>query len=148
MGLLTYREITPVDAGELAPLFVETFNAPPHNGKWTVERASQRLYDVICRECVSGLMASLDGEICAMILGSAEITFDGRSFEVRELCVDVRHRGLGIDVALIQEMEKRLRKEGFSRIKMYLPTASDETFAEKAGFEPCGSMQLLRKALK
>lgn len=147
MGKLTFKAVTPVDAGQLAPLYVETFNIPPHNGAWTLERASQRLYDVICRECTSGLMALLDGELCAMVLGDSEITFDGRSYEVRELCVRRENRGMGVDVALMEELERRLKKQGFTRVVMLLPTASDESFAQKAGFEPCGGMTLLQKAL-
>lgn len=40
---MNYREIHIEDIKELVEIYIEAFNAPPWNDKWTIETASKRL---------------------------------------------------------------------------------------------------------
>ena len=133
---MRFEEISLCDIDELVGMYIETFNTPPWNDEWTVDTASKRLKQFINSEDSYGIKAYVDEELCGMILGSEEQFFDGRTFHIKEFCVNNNIRNRGIGTRIFKEFEKRLKNKNIQEI-ILLTCRSDETesFYKKLGLK-------------
>jgi aminoglycoside 6'-N-acetyltransferase I len=145
---MNYKGITTSDILQLAEMYVDTFNAPPWNDKWTIETASKRLYQMINCEMSYGLMGYQDETLCGMILGNEEQFFNGIMFNIKEFCVKNELRKRGIGTQILKEFENRLKQKGVNEIILF--TSRDdgtEGFYQKRGLKPYNGMVMMGKFL-
>ncbi|MGO5093322.1 GNAT family N-acetyltransferase [Clostridium sp. LCP25S3_F10] len=145
---MNFKKISILDIKEVVDIYMNTFNSPPWNDKWTIETASKRLYQMINCESSYGLVAYEDELICGIILGSEEQYYDGIVFNIKEFCVrnDIRNKGLGTKI--FEEFENRLKGKGMTKIT--LVTTKDyrtEGFYKKRGLESNNEMVVMGKEL-
>lgn len=145
---MEYKEIKIEDIMDLVELYVETFNAPPWNDKWTIETASKRLESIIKSEGFYGFMAFQNETLCGLILGNEEQFFDGMLFNIKEFCVNNQLRGQGIGSQICIEFEKRLQLKGIKEIILWTSrNAQTEGFYQKQGFISDNKMVMMGKKL-
>ncbi|NFA59625.1 GNAT family N-acetyltransferase [Clostridium sporogenes] len=145
---MNFKKISILDIKEVVDIYMNTFNSPPWNDKWTIETASKRLYQMINCESSYGLVAYEDELICGIILGNEEQYYDGIVFNIKEFCVrnDIRNKGLGTKI--FEEFENRLKGKGMTKIT--LVTTKDyrtEGFYKKRGLESNNEMVVMEKEL-
>lgn len=145
---MRFEEINKTKIGELAQMYVETFNAPPWNDKWTIETASKRIQQMINCEDSYGLVAYDKEELCGMILGSEEQFFDGKMFNLKEFCVKNGRRNQGLGKIIYAEFEKRLKEKCIHEIIMFtLKDEGVETFYSRRGFYHHSKMVMMGKKI-
>ncbi len=146
--ILRFEEIDETKIDELAQMYVETFNAPPWNDKWTIETAAKRINQMVNCEDSYGLLAYDGAELCGMILGSEEQFYDGKMFNLKEFCVRNERRKQGLGTEIYSEFEKRLKEKHINKI--FLLTLKDEgleTFYVKRGFYNNSKMIMMEKVI-
>lgn len=146
--MIAYKDMNINDVAEIAKMYIETFNSPPWNDKWTTETATKRLSQMINVEDFYGMCAYIDNQLCGMILGSKEQFFDGVMFNIKEFCVKNSLRGQGIGTEILKEFETRLRNCGIGEI-ILLTSKGDGTegFYQKRGLESYNGMVMMGKRL-
>lgn len=146
---MTFEIMLPKHLPELAQLYVQTYNAPPWNDKWTEELVTQKLSQMMHCEGFFGLVSmEPHGAINGMIIGEKEIYFDCVQFYVKDFCVAFHLRRTGVGSELLNELERRLVSMGIR--KMYLFTSrTDETegFYQKRGFISWDDMVMMGKTI-
>lgn len=144
--IMKFEEIVSAKIGELAEMYVETFNAPPWNDKWTIETASKRIQQMINCEDFYGLIAYDEAELCGMILGSEEQFYDGKMFNLKEFCVKNGRRNQGLGKKIYAEFEKRLKERHVDKIILFtLKDEGVETFYLRRGFYNHSKMIMMGK---
>ena len=145
---MRFEEITLFDIGELAKMYVDTFNAPPWNDEWSIVTASKRLHQFVNCEDFYGLKVYQEEVLCGMILGSQEQFYNGIMFNIKEFCVKNEMRSRGIGTRILDEFEKRLKDKGVKEIVLFT-SRDDETkgFYEKRGLKLYESMVMMGKQL-
>lgn len=134
---------------ELAKLYVDAFNSPPWNDEWTIESASNRLLQMINCDGFDGLICYENNNIIGLILGNHEYFHNGMHFNIKEFCVDIKLRGNGIGVDLLNEFLKRLKDKGVNEVILFTSrTDGTEGFYNKRGFESFNDMVMMGKQLK
>ena len=145
---MEYRRINESHLAEITEMYIEAFNAPPWNDRWTAETAAKRLRQMMHCDGFIGL-ASFTGTILSgVILGNIEYFYDRTQFHVKEFCVHPRFSGAGIGTSLLRAFEVHLLEHGVDEV--YLITSrTDQTewFYQKRGFTSWDGMVLMRKAL-
>lgn len=78
------------------------------------------------------LVAEEEGVLVGVVLGR----FDGRRGWVNHLAIDRRARGLGLGVALMAELERRLVRKGCPKINLQVEPANEAVtgFYERLGY--------------
>ena len=134
-GLTAFRNFTMWDFDGCAKLYIQAFNAPPWNDRWTVAAATKRLKDLFHTPGFIGLVAE-QGQAVGMVLGHIEQWFDGPVFYLREICVEPSRQGQGVGKALMRELTASLETMGVK--KVYLLTNRNnpsETFFAAHGIK-------------
>ncbi len=145
---MPYKEIQKEDIAELARLYVEAFNSPPWNDKWTEETASNRLMQMLNCDGFFGLAYCEKDTIQGLILGNHEYFYDGMHFYIKEFCVDIKLRHSGIGSALLEEFNQRLKAKGIDEIILFTSkTDGTEGFYHKRGLKSYHSMVMMGKVL-
>lgn len=143
---MKFEEIDVTKIGELAQMYVETFNAPPWNDRWTIETASKRIQQMINCEDSYGLIAYDGAELCGMILGSEEQFYDGKMFNLKEFCIKNERRNQGLGTELYTEFEKHLKEKDIYHITLFtLKGEETEAFYTKRGFNYYTNMIMMGK---
>ena len=133
---------------EISEMYVQAFNAPPWNDKWTAESVTARLLQMMNCDGFYGLVCLNDNSICGMILGNKEIFYDCIHFNIKEFCVRLDLRSTGIGTELLSEFENRLLMQGIDEIYLFTSrTDSTEAFYKKRGYESCDSLVIMNKPL-
>lgn len=95
------------------------------DGRAEIEKKLQRDPDLF-------LVAEAEGRLAGVVLGA----WDGRRGMVYHLAVDERLRGLGIGLALMNELERRLRAKGCRKYYLLVnPEIPAMQFYERFGFQ-------------
>lgn len=143
---MRFEEINETKIDEVAQMYVETFNAPPWNEKWTIETASKRIKQMINCEDAYGLIAYDREQLCGMILGSEEQFYDGKLFNLKEFCVRNERRNQGLGTEIYAEFEKPLKEKDIDKIFLFtLKNEKTETFYAKRGFYHHSKMIMMGK---
>ncbi|MGV3026977.1 N-acetyltransferase family protein [Clostridium thermobutyricum] len=145
---MNYREIHIEDIKELVEIYIEAFNAPPWNDKWTIETASKRLSQMIKSEGFYGIIAEESNIIYGLILGHEEQFYDGVLFNIKEFCVRSKLKGQGLGSKIFNEFEKRLYNKGINEIILFT-CKSNETleFYKKRGLKEYKNLVIMGKNL-
>jgi len=95
------------------------------DGRAEIEKKRQRDPDLF-------LVAEVEGRLAGVVLGG----WDGRRGMVYHLAVDESLRGLGIGLALMDELERRLRAKGCRKYYLLVdPEIPAVRFYERFGFD-------------
>ena len=133
----------------LAEYYVDTYNAPPWNDKWTEALALERIEEMMdCRGAFGLVCYDDDGSFAGAILGNPELFYDCKQFFVKDFFVRPALQGKGIGSLLLAELETRLIEKGIS--KLYLFTSRGEQtegFYQRRGFNTWSGMVLMGKNL-
>ncbi len=133
---------------ELAKMYVEAFNAPPWNDKWTIDTVTKRLLQMMHCEGFYGLVCLKENLICGMILGNSEPFFDCTHFNIKEFCVRLNLRGSGIGTELLNEFEKLLLEQGIDETYLFTSRMDEtEKYYQKRGYSSWNSMVMMGKSL-
>ena len=146
--MVKYKELTKEHIKEIAEIYVDAFNCQPWNDKWTTESASKRISQMINCEGFDGLVAYKDEKLIGMILGNHEYYYDAMLFQIKEFCVDVKIKGIGIGAKLLDEFTTRLKTKGIDRIILLTSrTDGTEGFYKKHGFVGFEGMVMMGKEI-
>jgi len=146
--MMIYEAMNEKQLPEIVDMYIDAFNAPPWNDKWTRETATKRLRQMINCEGFMGLVCCKDNILSGMILGNVEHYFDCTQFHIKEFCVRLDLRGSGVGAQLLRAFESRLEACGVE--KLYLFTSrTDETelFYQKRGYSCWNDMVMMGKSL-
>jgi len=145
---MIYEPINESDLPELSTMFVEAFNAPPWNDRWTSETATKRLRQMMNCEGFIGLACYKDKILSGMILGNIEHYFDCTHFHIKEFCVRLNLRGSGIGTQLLNEFEARLNARGVSKVYLFTSrTDETEKIYQRRGYRSWNDMVIMGKSL-
>lgn len=140
------KKIVPEMLDELTALFVDTFNAPPWNDRWSLETAGARLRDIMQMPHFCGAAEYRDGRLVGLIMGHGEQSFDGMHFQILELCVANDRKGEGIGGKMLKEFTEYLDRKGVTSV--YLLTArgaASENFYAAHGFDTVEKMCVMSR---
>lgn len=145
---IRYAEIQIGDLDEIAASYVETFNSPPWNDKWTFASARKRLQQMINTEDSYGLCAYQEDSLCGVVLGGMEEFYTGNVFNIKEFWVRNGMRGTGIGTAIYQELERRVKDKGARQITL-LTIRGDQTehFYHNQGMATLDDFVFMRKRI-
>ena len=145
---MIYKDLQKEHVPTLAQLYVNAFNSPPWNDKWTVNSATNRLLQMINCEGFYGLVCCENNNTVGMILGNHEYFYNGMHFNIKEFCVDIGLRGSGVGSALLDEFLLRLRDKGIDEVILFTSrTDGTEGFYNHRGFKSFNSMVMMGKEL-
>lgn len=145
---MIFKEMTDEALMEAASLFARAFNNPPWNDRWTEEKAFHRLSAMLHAEQAFGLCMYDRNRLCGIALGHIEEYYDGKEFLLKEFAVDNDLRGKGWGTMMMEELQKRLKKQDVERI--VLITLSDERtigFYRHQGFEIDATAVIMKTTL-
>ncbi|MBS4218082.1 GNAT family N-acetyltransferase [Bacillus sp. FJAT-49711] len=130
-------------------LYTHVFNQAPWFDEWTVESASERLMDILKHHGFWGVgVMDSHGHLLGFLMGYSETWWDGKHFQVIEMCVKTEEQGKGIGSRLLSSLEKYCKECGINRV--YLLTGSGgqaENFYLKNGFYANPRMIMMSKML-
>lgn len=145
---MRYEELTLKNLEEILDFYVESFNSPPWNDKWTNESARNRLSQMINCEGYYGLVLYEENEPIGMILGNHEYNYDGMDFHIKELCISHKEKGKGIGGILLNKFADRLKEKGIDNIYLLTSkTKKTEGFYKKHGYNTLGERVMMEKKL-
>jgi len=77
-------------------VFIDVFNSPPWNDKWTTESACEYLARIMHDKYFMGLCAVEGREVKGFLLGVYGYWYTGQTYHIKELCVlkDCQRNGL------------------------------------------------------
>ena len=132
---------------DAAALYVEVFNNPPWNDRWSVETARKRLADILDTPGFLGNVY-VDHGLLGFAVGYCEQWHSGLHFYLNEMCVRTDRQRMGIGAALIEQLVQTLQQMQVEN--MYLLTMRDgpaEAFYAKHGFRTSPRMVMLSRRL-
>ena len=99
-------------------LFIETYNRPPWDNRWTEETAGRYLKEFTRAPRFIGFTAWQDGEMAGVALCREKTWWTGGELYVEELFVspDFQHRGIGGQ--LLREIENHVKTHGLNSVTL------------------------------
>lgn len=145
---MEYIEMSREHLEQVAEMYVEAFNAPPWNDKWTPKLVIKRLSQMMNCEGFYGMLCFDNGQLNGMVLGNHEVFYDCMHFHIKELCVRLNLRGKGIGSDLLKQFENHLMKQGIDETYLFTSKADEtEVFYQNRGYKSWNSMILMGKTL-
>lgn len=146
---MIFIEMTEKHLKEASKLFSQAFNTPPWKDCWTPERAEKRLELMLSNNSASAMVVLDDHEyIVGMILGDYEYEDTKMAFQIKEFCVDVKHKGKGIGTRLLDEMTEHVKKNGVEEIiLMTLRAPETHEFYKSLGYSDVDEWLMMHKEL-
>lgn len=146
---MIYRDLDETYIEKLAELYVDTYNAPPWNDKWTILLAAKRLDEMInCRDSYGLVCFDDESNMLGMIVGSRETYYDHSQFYIKDYFVIPSCHGRGIGSALLNEFESRLKVKGITKTYLFTSrTEQTEGFYQKRGYQSWNGMVMMGKVL-
>lgn len=145
---MIYEPITETHLPEIVKMYIDAFNAPPWNDKWSRETATKRLRQMMNCEGFMGLVCYKDNILCGMILGNVEHYFDCTHFHIKEFCVDPSLKSTGVGSQLLHTFEKQLEACGVDQIYLFTSrTEETEAYYQKKGYRTWENMVMMGKSL-
>lgn len=145
-------DLSPLSESNLdqaALVFSAAFKGPPWNENWSIPASTQRLREVIQTPGFVGVVLTnrSDGKVVALGAGFFETWFNGRNFQIKELCVDPSLHGQGLGHRVLNEVMEQAFRQGAIKIHLYtVPRSPAEELYLNNGFTANDevAMELLR----
>lgn len=146
---LSIKVITINEIEQCSKLYTYIFNQAPWFDEWTLESASERLRDIFQHPRYWGVgLFDENDQLQGFLSGYAETWWDGKHFQVVEMCVKTEEQGKGMGSSLLSALENYCKESRIKRI--YLLTGSGgqaEAFYLKNGFYVNPRMIMMSKML-
>ncbi|MBS4198569.1 GNAT family N-acetyltransferase [Bacillus sp. FJAT-49732] len=143
------KDITFDELDSCANLYTYVFNQAPWFDQWTLESAKERLLDIIQHRQYWGVgLFDHDNQLIGFLMGISETWWDGKHFQVIEMCVKTEEQGKGVGSNLLSTLEDYCKENGIKRL--YLLTGEGgqaEAFYVKNGFYINPRMIMMSKVL-
>lgn len=139
-------ELSGLNIGSFAQLYVDVFNAPPWNDGWSPSAANERLTSFTEFPRFRGLGLVQNGEPAALVLGWGERWASGWVFHIKEMCIATALQRCGVGRKLLTIFERQLVAQDF--VNVYLQTAAHapaRQFYEKCGYEVFDVLSLRKR---
>lgn len=134
--MISFQPFETEHLGQAARIYADCFNAPPWNDGWTVGAALKRLKTLLDFPNAFGLVAIRSEALLGLALGHCEPWSDGLHFYLNELCIDPVAQRQRIGRALLDELLRRLRRQGIGSVFLLTEESSAaEAFFIEQGFE-------------
>lgn len=132
---------------ECADLFISVFSNPPWNENWEIESALNRLEDFYDMPRQHSVVAIVEEQIIGFAIGYIERWYQGKSFYLKEICIDSTRQRSGIGTKIMDVLSQNLVSQGVNQI--YLLTGRDSpasAFYDKCGF--CNNSKIIMMSKK
>jgi aminoglycoside 6'-N-acetyltransferase I len=132
---------------QCADLFISVFSNPPWNEDWEIESALNRLEDLYDMPRQHSVVAIVEDQIIGFAIGYIERWYQGKSFYLKEMCIDSTRQRSGIGTKIMDVLSQNLVSQGVNQI--YLLTGRDSpasAFYEKCGF--CKNSKIIMMSKK
>lgn len=143
---ITRRTLNLADAGSIAGLFVDVFNAPPWSDGWTLDAARERLAGFLDSPASFGVVFIENTTPFAFALGHIERWIGASHFHLKEMCVarDRQRGGVGAELLalLVAELRERRVQQIFCETR---PGTAADAFYRKAEFRQLNLVALAKK---
>jgi len=112
----------------------------------TVSNASRenREYELLLKKNPEFCLVAQDNGV---VVGSVLGTFNGRTAWIYHLAVDPEHQKKGLGTQLLEELEKRFRKEGVTRVRLGIYTEELIPYYQRFGFSVVKDIIFMGKQL-
>lgn len=145
---MKFKELIIDDIDKIVSIYIDAFNAPPWNDKWSKDRVYKRLKPMINNEDSYGLVCYENNTILGVILGHYEYYYNTLDFEIKEFFVNTSIQGKGIGKALFNEFNRRLKENGVGRIFLTTTRANKTIgFYKGLGFDSEDDLLIMVKNL-
>lgn len=146
---MTFEILNEKHIGNLAPIYVQTYNAPPWNDKWTIDLAAVRLDEIInCRDSFGLICFNDTSDLIGMIAGSFETYYDHKQFYIKDYFIVPEEQSKGVGTILIKKLEDELKSKGIEKIYLLTSrTEQTEGFYQKRGYNSWNSIVVMGKLL-
>src|SRR5690606_27683766 len=114
---LSKKVITINEIEQCSNLYTYIFNHASWFDEWTLESASERLRDIFQHPRYWGVgLFDENDQLQGFLSGYAETWWDGKHFQVVEMCVKTEEQGKGMGSSLLSALENYCKESGIKRI--------------------------------
>ncbi|MCR2821045.1 GNAT family N-acetyltransferase [Lederbergia panacisoli] len=146
---ISKKRITINELDLCSKLYISVFNQAPWFDEWTLKSASERLMGILKHPEFWGVgLYDSNDQLLGFLMGYSEPWWDGKHFQVVEMCVKTEEQGKGIGSNLLSALEDYCKDCGVKRV--YLLTGSGgqaENFYIKNGFYVNPRMIMMSKMI-
>jgi aminoglycoside 6'-N-acetyltransferase I len=143
------RKLIKEDLENCISLFIEVFNQPPWNNKWTYDVAKHLFKDFWETPGFLGYVAideSKENSIVATIIGKEKQWWRGKEYLIEEFFVKTELQGHGIGTRMLEFTYKDIKPLGIDNVILLTNTfAPAYNFYLKKDFEENQTLRLLFK---
>lgn len=131
-----------------ARLYMSVFNAEPYLDSWTEQTARKRILELVGTPGFVGYAHIEDDKPVGMIMGYTRQWYNGLSFDLQDVCVDLEYQGRGIGTGLCNHLEKVLISRGVNRaFLLTLRGGPGDIFYSKRGYQRASRTMVMVKRL-
>lgn len=134
---------------DCARLYMSVFNAEPYLDSWTEQTARRRILELVGTPGFVGYAHVEDGKPVGLIMGYTRQWYNGLSFDLQDVCVDLDYQGRGIGTGLCDYLEQVLIAKGVHRLFLLtLRGGPGDIFYTKRGYQYASRTMVMVKQLK
>ncbi len=138
-----------VSVDACARLYMSVFNAEPYLDSWTEQTARKRILELTGTPGFVGYTHIEDSRPVGLIMGYTRQWYNGLSFDLQDVCVDLDYQGRGIGTSLCNLLEEVLRQQGVHRIFLLtLRGGPGDIFYTKRGYHYASRTMVMVKQLE
>jgi len=134
------------DMCKCVELFVQVFNAPPWNNKWTNNTAWKYLQEFSDSKQFLGYTLWDNDIIIGAVFGHLKSWYGGDEIYIDELYISPDYQRKGYGIALMDTVEKFAKENSFSSITLLTGVGSPAfSFYEKIGYKHLEHLAFMHK---
>lgn len=115
------REFKASDLDEIVVLFMDVFNQPPWNNRWSNDNAKELIQDFINTRGFMGYIArdeSEDSSIVGVVLGREKKWWRGKEYYIEEFFVRAELQGRGYGTQMLEFVYEDIKNKGIRRVAL------------------------------
>ena len=142
---MEYIKLTDENIDEVVKNYVDYYNNY-EKGCWTYEKAWKRIHQVMTIEGAECFVRYDDGKMSGFVMGYYKEFDDLMAYFLEEIVVFAEYQNKGYGAALMQELERVVRKNGVEHLELI--SVNDEHhmhFYKKLGFYAASNLSMMGK---
>ena len=122
---------------QVVDLFIDVFSKEPWNDSWKSNKhAEEFLQDIVDTPGFKSLLYIKDDKVIGALFGHTIKWCEGDEFYIREFFVDSNFQGEGIGTKLMEELERKLKKEDIHTVVLLTERNTEaRKFYENKGYK-------------
>ena len=122
---------------QVVDLFIDVFSKEPWNDSWKSNKnAEEFLQDIVDTPGFKSLLYIKDDKVIGVLFGHTIKWCEGDEFYIREFFVDSNFQGKGIGTKLMEELERKLKKEDIHTVVLLTERNTEaRKFYENKGYK-------------